>query len=41
MNAEEKGQERVKKLMAASQLTREESVKVNAEFAAIEHDPET
>jgi Arc/MetJ-type ribon-helix-helix transcriptional regulator len=40
MNDEVQTQGRRQKLMAASRLARQESMKINAEFAAIEHDPE-
>lgn len=40
MNNEIQEHERRRKLMAASQRVREESMKINAEFAAFEHDPE-
>lgn len=32
--------ERKRRLQAASKLVRQESMEINAEFAAIEHDPE-
>ena len=40
MNQAVEIRERKQRLMAASQLVRQESMKVNAEFAAIEDDPE-
>lgn len=40
MNQEVEARERKQKLMAASQLVRQESMKVNTEFEAIENDPE-
>ncbi|MBA3812948.1 MAG: CopG family transcriptional regulator [Alphaproteobacteria bacterium] len=40
MNADVQEQTRKQRLMAASQLVRKESMKINAEFAAIEDDPE-
>jgi len=39
MNQDIQERERRKRLMAASQLVRKESMKINAEFAAIENDP--
>jgi hypothetical protein len=41
MNKETEKQERDKRLKNASLRVREESMKVNAEFAEIEHDPES
>lgn len=40
MSQEVESRERKQRLMAASQLVRQESMKVNAEFEAIENDPE-
>ncbi len=40
MNTDVQEQARKERLMAASQLVRKESMKINAEFAAIEDDPE-
>ena len=40
MNHDVQAEERKKKLRAASFLVRGESMKINAEFAAIENDPE-
>lgn len=40
MNHEVEEQERKQKLMTASRLVREQSLKINAEFTAIENDPE-
>lgn len=40
MNHDVQAEEHKKKLMAASFLVRGESMKINAEFAAIENDPE-
>ncbi len=39
MNLETQERMREKRLIAASQRVREESIKINAEFAAIENDP--
>jgi metal-responsive CopG/Arc/MetJ family transcriptional regulator len=39
MNFEIQERTRVEKLMAASKRVRQESMKINAEFATIEHDP--
>lgn len=41
MNYEIQNRERSQRLMAASQRVRQQSMKINAEFAAIEHDPES
>ena len=40
MNREARAQLRAKRLVAASSRVRSESMKVNAEFAAIERDPD-
>lgn len=40
MNDDVQENERKKRLMVASQLVRQESRKINAEFAEIENDPE-
>lgn len=40
MNQEVEARERKQRLMTASQLVRQESMKVNAEFEAIESEPE-
>jgi predicted transcriptional regulator len=40
MNSEVQEHGRNQRLMAASQLVRKESMKINTEFAAIENDPE-
>ena len=40
MNHDTQEYERKQRLQAASKLVRQESMKINAEFAAIEHDPE-
>jgi Arc/MetJ-type ribon-helix-helix transcriptional regulator len=39
MNFDMQKHERSQRLKAASQLVRKESLKINAEFAAIDHDP--
>ena len=41
MNCETEGVERKKRLKNASLRVRKESMKINAEFSEIEHDPET
>lgn len=41
MNSETERHERKKRLKNASLLVRKESMKVNAEFSKIEHDPES
>lgn len=41
MNAETESQKRKERLKKASFLVRKESMKINAEFEAIEHDPES
>lgn len=40
MNRDIQINERKRRLQTASKLVRQESMKINAEFAAIEHDPE-
>lgn len=40
MNEETRVEQRAKRLAEASRRVREESMRVNAEFAAIEHDPD-
>lgn len=40
LNYELQEYERKQKLVSASQRVRQESIKINAEFAAIENDPE-
>jgi metal-responsive CopG/Arc/MetJ family transcriptional regulator len=40
MNFEAEADARAKRMMAASRKVREESMRVNTEFAKIEHDPD-
>jgi hypothetical protein len=40
MNVETQAQARARRMVEASHRVRDESMRVNAEFAAIEHDPE-
>lgn len=40
MNLEQASAHRAKRLASASRRVRKESMRVNAEFAAIEHDPD-